>query len=85
MTELPTPAPAIPAPVAAPLAAQRLEETSDRKPVKNKELWLALDGIAEGRNIVYRWVKGHNGDTMNERVDSLASVALARLVPAEVA
>lgn len=60
-------------------------KTSTKRPVKNKDLWLTLDGICEGRNVVYRWVKGHNGNAMNERADSLANVALARFKPVEVA
>lgn len=60
-------------------------KTSDKKPVKNKALWLALDGICSGRSIVYRWVKAHNGDPMNERADSLAKDALAQFKPNEAA
>lgn len=47
-------------------------KTADRKPVKNAELWLRLDGAAKQHTIDWRWVKGHAGDVMNERADELA-------------
>lgn len=59
--------------------------TSTKKPVKNKDLWVSLDGICEGRLVVWRWVRGHNGDEMNERADTLANIAIARFMPADAA
>lgn len=52
-------------------------KTAARKPVKNKDLWIALDELvgaarAENRAIEWRWVKGHDGDPGNERADALA-------------
>jgi ribonuclease HI len=47
-------------------------KTADRKPVKNVDLWQALDTLAERHRIEWRWVKGHNGDPGNERADELA-------------
>ena len=51
-------------------------KTSARKPVKNQDLWRALDEAAEGREIDWRWVKGHAGDPGNERADALARAGL---------
>lgn len=51
--------------------------TADNKPVKNKDLWEALDALAAGRRIDWRWVKGHDGDPGNERADALARQGLA--------
>ena len=46
--------------------------TADRKPVKNVDLWQALDAAAAGRRIDWRWIKGHAGHPGNERADALA-------------
>jgi ribonuclease HI len=47
--------------------------TSTGTPVKNKELWMAID---EARNklglVEWKWVKAHNGNPKNEEVDKLA-------------
>ncbi len=46
--------------------------TSDRKPVKNADLWQQLlDAVAPHR-IEWHWVKGHRGHVENDRVDALA-------------
>ncbi len=47
-------------------------KTASRKPVKNKDMWLALDDLSTGRSIDWRWVKGHAGDEGNEKADELA-------------
>ena len=47
-------------------------KTSARKPVKNQDLWQALDAEITGRRIDWRWVKGHSGHPGNERADELA-------------
>lgn len=47
-------------------------KTSQKKPVKNKELWMALDEEAAKHNIQWFWVKGHNEHPENERADQLA-------------
>ncbi len=47
--------------------------TSDGKPVKNQDLWQALDELAGGHEIEWRWVKGHAGHPENERADALAN------------
>lgn len=46
--------------------------TTDRKPVKNADLWQELVEAARRHRIEWKWVKGHNGDPDNERVDALA-------------
>jgi ribonuclease HI len=47
--------------------------TSDRKPVKNVDLWKRLDELAALHEIEWRWVKGHAGHPENERADRLAN------------
>ncbi|MEC5126461.1 ribonuclease HI [Verrucomicrobiales bacterium BCK34] len=48
---------------------------SDKKPVKNIDLWKRLEAAAEGHRIDWQWVKGHAGHEMNERCDELATEA----------
>jgi ribonuclease HI len=49
--------------------------TSDRKPVKNAELWQQLVEAAEPHRVEWHWVKGHSGHPENDRVDALACAA----------
>lgn len=53
--------------------------TADRKPVKNQDLWMALDAAIAGRKIDWRWVRGHDGHPENERADALARAGLASI------
>jgi ribonuclease HI len=46
--------------------------TADKKPVKNVDLWQALDEARAAHDVSWHWVKGHSGHTENERVDQLA-------------
>lgn len=54
--------------------------TAAKKPVKNVELWQALDAEVSRHTIHWVWVKGHSGDPGNERADQLANrgVEMAR-------
>jgi len=52
--------------------------TSDKKPVKNEDLWRRLDGAAARHVVEWRWVKGHAGDAGNERADELANLGMAQ-------
>ncbi|WP_374764383.1 ribonuclease HI [Yunchengibacter salinarum] len=47
-------------------------KTAAKKPVKNEDLWRALDDAARRHRIEWIWVKGHAGDAGNERADALA-------------
>ena len=51
-------------------------KTSQKKPVKNKELWQELDELVSNRTIEWQWVKGHSGDFGNEMADKLATSAI---------
>jgi ribonuclease HI len=51
--------------------------TADKKPVKNAELWEALDKAASRHDISWHWVKGHHGHDENERADELARQGMA--------
>lgn len=48
-------------------------KTSAKKPVKNVELWQALDEQVNRHEVHWVWVKGHAGDPGNERADQLAN------------
>ena len=53
-------------------------KTADKKPVKNGDLWIALDAAASRHKITWRWVQGHSGHLENERADLLARSAIPR-------
>lgn len=42
-------------------------------PVKNQDLWQELDALMDGRQVYWRWVRGHSGHKYNERCDALAN------------
>ena len=53
-------------------------KTAAKKPVKNEDLWRALDAATERHAIQWRWVKGHAGHPENERADELAREGVPR-------
>ncbi|MEW5863463.1 MAG: ribonuclease HI [Pseudomonadota bacterium] len=53
--------------------------TAARQPVKNAELWRALDELARAHEVEWHWVKGHAGHPENERADALANRAIDEL------
>jgi ribonuclease HI len=54
-------------------------KTADKKPVKNEDLWRALDAAASQHDVAWVWVAGHSGHAENERADELARAAIATL------
>ncbi len=54
-------------------------KTAAKKPVKNQDLWQALDTQCQRHNIDWQWVKGHSGHPGNERADELANQGIATL------
>lgn len=51
--------------------------TTDKKPVKNADLWRRLDELAARHEIQWIWVKGHAGHDGNEQADDLANRGVA--------
>ena len=51
-------------------------KTAAKKPVKNIDLWQALDDALNGHDVEWYWVKGHSGHLGNERADALARAAV---------
>ena len=54
-------------------------KTSNKKPVKNIDLWQELDDLTSEHEISWQWVKAHNGNKWNELADQLASSAAMEL------
>ena len=54
-------------------------QTAAKKPVKNMELWQALDLARQRHEVIWHWVKGHAGHPENERVDALARKGVAEI------
>jgi ribonuclease HI len=54
-------------------------KTAAKKPVKNKDLWQALDEATMRHDIDWRWVKGHDGNSGNEKADELANLGIDEL------
>jgi ribonuclease HI len=54
-------------------------KTSDKKPVKNEDLWRRLDAANARHDVSWHWVKGHSGHPENDRADELAREGIAEL------
>lgn len=55
-------------------------KTADKKPVKNADLWQALAQEASRHQVTWHWVKGHSGHPENDKVDSIANLAIDELL-----
>jgi ribonuclease HI len=53
--------------------------TATKQPVKNEDLWRALDAATAIHSIQWRWLKGHAGHSGNERCDTLAGQEIGRI------
>jgi ribonuclease HI len=51
-------------------------KNTNKKPVKNKDLWIILNELSKERIIDWRWVKAHAGNKYNEIADKLATEAI---------
>jgi len=54
-------------------------KTAAKTPVKNEDLWRRLDVAITKHKVEWKWVKGHSGDTGNERADVLANLGIDSL------
>lgn len=54
-------------------------KTASKSPVKNEDLWRRLDTARTPHRIEWTWVKGHSGDTGNDRADQLANLGIDSL------
>ncbi len=62
-----------------PVWKRRGWKTSNKKPVKNQDLWQALAKESARHEVTWHWVKGHNGHLENERADVLANRGIDEL------
>lgn len=53
--------------------------TSAKEPVKNQDLWQALDALSTELRVRWSWVKGHAGNEYNELCDQMTQEAIASL------
>ncbi len=53
--------------------------TQAKKPVKNQDLWIALDQATQRHTMRWEWVKGHAGQPQNERCDLLVGLAIKKI------
>lgn len=60
-------------------------KTASRQPVKNEDLWRALDEAQARHEVTWTWVKGHAGHEENERADLLAREGMTPFKPARAA
>lgn len=56
-------------------------KTSNRKPVKNVDLWQRLDEARLRHDVTWEWIKGHAGHPENERADELARAGMEPFKP----
>jgi ribonuclease HI len=54
-------------------------KTASKQPVKNQDLWIALDEAIGRHDVHWRWVKGHAGNQGNEDADALANRGIDEL------
>ncbi len=59
---------------------QRGWKTAAKKPVKNQDLWKALDAAAARHDVTWKWVKGHSGHAGNEEADALANLGIDEML-----
>ncbi len=46
--------------------------TAQRKPLKNRDLWMRIDGLLSLHQVAVEWIRGHDGHPENERVNAIA-------------
>jgi ribonuclease HI len=51
-------------------------KNSNKKPVKNKDLWIKLNDLCQKNKITWKWVKGHSNNKYNTLADELATQAI---------
>ena len=51
-------------------------KNSNKKPVKNKDLWIKLSDLCQKNKVTWKWVKGHSDNKYNTLADELATQAI---------
>ena len=52
-------------------------KNSNKKPVKNKDLWIKLHNLCMDNNVNWKWIKGHSNNKYNDLADKLATEAIS--------
>ena len=59
-------------------------KSSEKKPVKNQDLWMALDELVNAHQTKWSWTKGHASHEDNNRCDELAARAAREQISSEL-
>lgn len=51
-------------------------KSANKKPVKNKDLWIKLNNLCSKNKITWKWIKGHSTNKFNNLADDLATQAI---------
>ena len=51
-------------------------KNANKKPIKNKDLWIELENLCKANKIIWKWVKGHSDNKFNNLADELATQAI---------
>ena len=51
-------------------------KSSNKKPVKNKDLWVKLNDLCQKNKVIWKWIKGHSNNKYNDLADELATLAI---------
>ena len=51
-------------------------KNSNKKTIKNKDLWVKLNDLCQKNNVVWKWIKGHSNSKYNNLADELATRAI---------
>ena len=51
-------------------------KSSNKKPIKNKDLWIILNDLCKKKSIIWKWIRGHSNNKYNDLADELATKAI---------
>ena len=51
-------------------------KSANKKPIKNKDLWIELNNLCKDNQVIWKWVKGHSTNKYNNLADELATQAI---------
>ena len=49
---------------------------ANKKPIKNKDLWIILNDLCKKKSIIWKWIRGHSNNKYNDLADELATKAI---------
>ena len=52
-------------------------KNANKKPIKNKDLWIKLHNLCMDNNVNWKWIKGHSNNKYNDLADKLATEAIS--------